>query len=94
MGTTSTAWTIGNPEAYDQALAEGGVKKLGRGAEPGYEGGWAWRTAGEAQAYADEHWPAFEVYELRLTSTFALSTYLGQDGVCHLLVDSEIVGKR
>lgn len=49
-----TAWTVGNPNVYDRALARGPIKKQ--------IGGWVWRSLEECVAWLDERgwhykWP-------------------------------------
>lgn len=56
MTRVPDAYTVGNKEVYDQALSEEpGLKKLGRQVIDGslYDGGWVWRTRGEAEAFLD-----------------------------------------
>ena len=83
---SNIAYTIGRTTAYDQAVIEGGVKKLGRREvdpndpnEPAYEGGWVWRRWRDAENFRTNlmsiEIPAwapidFSVYELELPTSW------------------------
>jgi hypothetical protein len=83
---SNIAYTIGRTTAYDQAVIEGGVKKLGRREinptdpnEPPYEGGWVWRRWGDAENFRANlmsieipGWASmdFSVYQLELPTSW------------------------
>ncbi len=86
MNTTSRdAFTVGHTKSYDQSLLEEpGTKKVGK--RDDYEGGWVWKTAGEARAFlaysrstgglhlGDDDWrnpDDFSVYLLQLPTGWA-----------------------
>ena len=93
------AYTIGNAISYDRDLAaQDLVTKIGKTVnipdEPDYLGGWAWRTYQEAQQFIDSRNDlgfVAKVYGLILPNDWGTDTYLGSDGVHHLLHDAQIV---
>lgn len=97
-----TAFTIGNEAAYDRALA-GAEPPYKVGArpdiDPPYEGGWVWRTPGDAAGFVlcqgDALGFAAAVYEVELASGWDadVSPEPGDDGVHRLLVDARIIRK-
>jgi hypothetical protein len=87
----TTAYTIGAIRSYEEALAGGPVRKLGRSSE--YEGGWVWQELDDAKAVALRTDLGFVagVYELELPGEWSTTTFPGGDGVHHISEDSVIV---
>lgn len=87
----TTAYTIGAIRSYEEALREGPVRKLGRSSE--YEGGWVWQELDEAKVVALDADLGFVagVFELTLTGEWDRATFLGKDGIHHIVEDAVIV---
>lgn len=98
------AYTIGAESSYDQAIAEAPfskpTKKLGkREATPEaeeYWGGIVFQTGQEAHSYIlAPPEPPFHVavYRIRMVGEWEEATYLGEDGVYHLIQDADLIDK-
>ena len=97
------AWTVGNTNSYDRALAEaasGGdpVRKVGRNdpdlTEP-YGGGCVFRTPEAAQAFIDAHGHPYSVYGLKLPNGWGQDVdeaREAEEGFCSLLNAAVITG--
>ncbi len=97
------AYTIGRTSAYDKNLSYfEPLKKLGK--MKGYEGGWVWLTAEEAEHFKNNdmrkccpEWEPknFSVYQLNLPNSWDkdVSKEPGEDGIHSLLNDAIIVRK-
>ena len=93
----TVAWTVGDPEAYDQALAQGGnVRKQ--------IGGWVWPTRHavkqwlEARAglhdFQDGRGPIPLVpYQIKLPGTYYQCTRSGKTGIDLLTTKAAILRK-
>lgn len=97
------AYTVGNAESYDFALAEeSNVFKTGALDDPeaAYEGGWVWRTRSAAERFFPDMAHDFgkgpvklKVYGLVLTTSWKrdVSAEPAEDGVHRLLNRARIV---
>jgi hypothetical protein len=98
-------YTVGLVSSYEPSIDEAAAKgetvhKTGRMPEDDYEGGWIWRTRGEAQAKIDdpeaEKWTqgkVFKVYGVLMEGTWEtdVSPEVYADGVHRLWVTSKEV---
>lgn len=97
----STAFTVGNPSAYDPVLEQprcSAIRATGqgdRGRDPEYPGGAVWKTKAEAEAWAEADGRGYEVYELRLLGSWDECTHVAEGFAPprRLLADAEIVGR-
>lgn len=106
---TELAYTVGQTSSYDKCLADGKpeeMKKLGKrlpcADNPcGYEGGWVWKTAKEADSFRlnsfnnfEPNWDPkdFSVYEIELPVGWDIDTTFN-GSFSNLLVDSPILRK-
>lgn len=88
------AYTLGHTESYDQALREGPVKKSGK--KDGYEGGWVFKTAEEAEEFnkRTQKGKGYSVYGLILPNSWEedVSENPAEDGI-HTLLNSAMIVK-
>lgn len=101
-----TVYTIGRISAYEQALQNRPVYKLGKRPDdnPPYDGGWVWVSVTKAQEFIDIYletcfqdlnWKAkdFGVYELELPTNFEIDVgqLIHSESQAHLLVNDALI---
>jgi hypothetical protein len=85
----NTYYTVGCEEIYDRALAQGGVRKMGR--RDACPGGCVFATVADAEDYIVERGlQGYAVYELECDD---FDVIWGSDGRIILVRDSLIAGK-
>ena len=106
---TELAYTVGRTSSYDKCLVDDKpeeMKKLGKRLPGtdfpcGYEGGWVWKTAEEADSFRlnslnnfEPNWDFkdFSVYEIELTIGWYIDTIFAGE-YSNLLVDAPILRK-
>lgn len=90
----SGVFTVGNEEHYDRGIREHGRKFMKSGRSAGYSGGFACRTAADAERLIDDRGKRGEWAVYKLDADWDRDTVPSENGWWHALVNSaRVVGK-